>query len=133
MQNSTASSSKIVFVSCFSIADANASNSLILRLTPRSKIRFVMVVAFIDSFKILTTYGCLFFLTLFFAIPIFALGIDVFGITEEVANDGAGIGLSLIGFHSINQIFLQAAYSISFLMRWRNICLTGSLDDFLAG
>lgn len=75
---------EIVFVSYFSIAGANANNLPIVRFIPRSKIRFVMVVTPIDSFKILPTRRCFFFSIFFFAIAIFASNIGILGAVERI-------------------------------------------------
>lgn len=91
-----------------------------------------MVVVFLDSFKTLITYRCLFFLTFFFTVPISASGIAVCSIIEGVTNDGVRIKLFFTGFYLLNQIFLRAGYFFSFLMHWCNICLIDCLDDFLA-
>ena len=89
-------------MSYFSTIDADASNSPSIRLTPRFKTCFVIVVALTDSFKTLTTCRYLFFLTLFFGIAIFASGIAVSNVIKRVANNGAGTKLSLTDFHLLN-------------------------------
>ena len=61
------------------------------------------------------------------------MGIVVSSAKERTNNNGAETELFLIGFYLLNQIFLKAAYSFSFSMRWCNICFTGSLNDFLVG
>ena len=73
----------MAFVSYFSTADADASNLPTVKHTPRSRIRYVIVVAPIDSLKTLTTYGCLYFATHFhFILALSASDIPVFGATK---------------------------------------------------
>lgn len=49
----------MAFVSYFSIANAEANSFLIVKLNSRSKICFIIVIAPTNSFKTLTTQGCL--------------------------------------------------------------------------
>ena len=82
--------------------------------TPRSKICFVIVVALINFFKILTTWGCYFFSTLFFAVVVFASSIAVLGAVEQITINEADTRFFLTTSHSSNQTFLGAAYSFFF-------------------
>ena len=95
--------------------------------------RFVIIVASTDSFKTLTTDGCLFLSISFLAVDVSSSSRAVSGATEGVVMGEAGKGFSLTGFHSPNQTFLGAAYSLFFFIRRRNIRLTGYFADFLAG
>lgn len=74
----------------------------------------MIVIAPINSFKTLTTYECLFFLTFFFIIAIFASSITISSAIKRTANNGIETQLFFTDFHSLNQIFLGAAYSFSF-------------------
>ncbi len=91
-----------------------------------------MVVALTDSFKTLTTQGCFFLSTLFFAVAVSASSIAVSGAAKGVAIGEVETGFSLTGFYSPNRTFLGAAYSFSFSMRLRNILLTGFFTSSLA-
>ncbi len=73
-----------------------------------------MVVAPTDSFKTLTTQGCFFLPTPFFAVAVSASSMAVSGAAEGVAMSEAETGFSLTGFHSPNRTFLRAAYSFFF-------------------
>lgn len=87
-------------MSCISIDGIDASNSSTIWLIPRSRIHFVMVVAPIDSFKILTTYGCFFCSTFFLVILELSIsGIIVSGVIEEADIVEVGAELFLINSH----------------------------------
>ena len=104
----------MAFVNYFLIAGVDANNSPTVRLTSRSKICFVIVVALTDSFKTLLTRRCLFFSTFFLFIAVFTSGIAVLEAVEGVIMEGVGAELSSTGFHSPNQTFFGMAYSFSF-------------------
>lgn len=123
----------MAFMSCFSTASTNASNLPTIRLISRSKISFVIVVAFIDSFKILITWRCLFLSIFFLLITIFVSGIVILEVVKAVIMEGVDIKFSLISSYSPNQIFLRVAYSFIFSIHRHNICLRNSLDHFLVG
>ena len=123
----------MAFVSSFSTADADPNNSPTVKFTLRFKIRFVMVVAPTDFFKTLTTRGCFFLSTLFFAVAVSASNMAVSKAAEGVAMGEGGTGFSLTGFHLPIRTFLGAVYFFSFSIRRRNIRLTGSFAGFLAG
>lgn len=68
-----------------------------------------------DFFKILMICECFFFSTPFLVVlALFASGIAVFGRTEEIDVAEAGAKLSLTGFYSPKEIFLEVEYSFSF-------------------
>lgn len=99
----------MTFVSCFSTEGADANNPATVKFIVRSKIRFVILVAYTDSFKTLTTRECSFLSKLFFAVAVFTSSIVVSGEAEGVLIVEAGTGFSLIGFHSPYRTFLEAA------------------------
>ena len=117
----------------FLTAGADANNLPTVKFTQRSKIRFVIVIAPKDSFKILTTLGCLFLSILFLAVAVSASSIVVPRATEGIAMGEASKGFLLTSSYSPNQTFLGVTYSLSFCIRRRNIHLTDSFAASLAG
>lgn len=115
------------------MAGADASNILTIRLTPRSKIYLVMVVAPTDSFKTLITQGYFFLSTLFFFMAGLASCIAVLGAVKGVTMEEVGVRFFLTSSHSLNQTFLGATYSFSFLIHKRSIHLIDSLAGSLVG
>lgn len=101
-------------MSYFLTAGTDASNSLTIRLISRSKIRFIMMVAPIDSCKTLTTWGKFFLLTLFFPMAILASYIIISAVAEKVTMGGVGARFSFTGFYLSNQTFLGMIYSFFF-------------------
>lgn len=63
---------KMALVSCFLTANTKTSNLPIVRLIPRSRKYFIIIVIFKKYFKILTIQGCFFFF-LFFCYGIFCI------------------------------------------------------------
>ena len=76
--------------------------------------RFMIVVALIDFFKIFITQGYFFLSMLFFAIAISASNIGVLRVVKRVIVGEAKIDFSLTSSHSLKQIFLKVVYSLSF-------------------
>lgn len=104
----------MAFVSCFSTAGTDANNSPTIKLIPKSKICFMIVVALADSFKTLTTWGYLFLSTLLLLIAISASGIGIMGAVGGVTMGEGGTRFSLTGFYSPHKSFFGLAYSFSF-------------------
>lgn len=91
----------------------------------------MIVVAFINFFKILTNWGCFFLLTLFFTIVIFVFNIVDLKIAEGIVKIVVKTDFSLTSSHSTNWILLGVAYSFFFLIRQYYIYLIGFFAGFL--
>lgn len=92
----------------------------------------MILVAPTDFFKTLTTWK-FFFSRLFFAIAIPASSIAILEAVKKVTMGKVRMRFFLTSFRSLNQIFLEAVYSFSFLIYCYNICLIDFFAGLLAG
>ena len=96
-QNRIVSSSEMAFMSSFSTTGVDANNISTIRLTLRSRIRFVIVIALTNFFKTLTTHSCLCFSTHFFVVQVLSTsGIAISSVIEKANIPKVKIKLSLI-------------------------------------
>lgn len=98
----------ISFVSCFSIAATEVSYSPTVKFTPRSRIRLVIIIALIDFFNTLTSWGCFFLSNIFLGSLASASDIAASWKEFEVrvgTEIGANIEISLTGSHLPNRKF----------------------------